>query len=134
MKNKLRLSILIPARNEEFLQKTIDDVFEHSETDTEVIVGLDGWHTKLKKRPNLRIFRKSSPIGQRAMQNLLARQSKAKFIMKLDAHCSLSQGFDRIMLEIKDLIFQFWDVDNFEMLHEVKAIQGRHSWDTSLEK
>src|SRR3990167_4497085 len=188
MKNKLRLSILIPARNEEFLQKTIDDVFEHSETDTQVLVGLDGWHTKIKKRPNLRIFRKSSPIGQRAMQNYLARQSNAKFLMKLDAHCSLSQGFDKAMIEImeanpnivlvpalgnlhvydwlcpkshrtyqgkvdkcsqcdstklvkdlvwkiesklysdfyfdKDLIFQFGDVDNFEMLHETKAIQG----------
>src|SRR3990167_3588817 len=185
-----QLSILVPARNEEFLQQTIDDIFLHSELGDklEILVGLDGWHTKLKKRPNLRVFESTNVLGQRATQNALAGISEAKYIMKLDAHVSVSQGFDKVMLEImeanpnivlvpalgnlhvydwlcplkhrtyqgkvdkcgqcdskdlkkelvwkiesklysdfyfdKDLIFQFGDVDNYEMLHETQGIQG----------
>jgi hypothetical protein len=35
-------------RNEEYLQATIDDIFKHSEADTEVIVGIDDDTTDLK--------------------------------------------------------------------------------------
>jgi UDPglucose 6-dehydrogenase len=38
-------------------------------------------------------------IGQRAATNLACRLSKAKYVMKCDAHCSFDQGFDRKMLE-----------------------------------
>src|SRR3990167_8747237 len=76
------LSILIPARNEKYLQNTIDDISRHKELDTEVLVGID-----------------DEPVGQRAMTNRLARQAKGKYLMKLDAHCSFAQGFDRLMIE-----------------------------------
>src|SRR3990167_2736217 len=92
------LSILIPARNEKYLQQTIDDIFEHAEGDIEVLVGLDGYDANLRESPRLRVFREKSR-GQRATQNALARQSEAKFLMKLDAHVSLSQGFDVQMLK-----------------------------------
>ena len=36
------LSILIPARNEQFLKRTIDDILENIEADTEIIAVLDG--------------------------------------------------------------------------------------------
>src|SRR3990167_6400599 len=103
------LSILIPARNEEWLQKTIDDIFEHVEADTEVIVGLDGdirdmeWldkHTQRFKR--LGVFDIAEPIGQRAMTNRLAKLSTSRFVAKLDAHCSFAQGFDRVLLSAID--------------------------------
>lgn len=77
-----KLSILIPARNEEFLQKTVDDILEHAEGDTEVLVGED-----------------TEPIGQRAMTNALARRATGEYVMKVDAHCSFSQGFDVKMME-----------------------------------
>lgn len=101
------LSILIPARNEPYLQKTIDDIFEHSEADTEVLVGLDGWDGDVYALPKPHgerlIFDGSyQSIGQRAMTNRLAKASKAKFLMKVDAHCSFSQGFDKVMLEAMD--------------------------------
>ena len=103
------LSILIPARNEEWLQKTIDDIFEHVEADTEVIVGLDGdirdmeWldkHTQRFKR--LGVFDIAEPIGQRAMTNRLAKLSTSRYVAKLDAHCSFAQGFDRVLLSAID--------------------------------
>jgi glycosyltransferase involved in cell wall biosynthesis len=36
------LSILIPARNEMFLKNTFEDALKNSESDTEIIVALDG--------------------------------------------------------------------------------------------
>jgi len=36
------LSIVIPARNELFLSRTVQDLLEHVEGDTDIIVALDG--------------------------------------------------------------------------------------------
>ena len=41
------LSILIPARNEEFLNRTVQDILENIEGNTEVIVVLDGYETEV---------------------------------------------------------------------------------------
>jgi glycosyltransferase involved in cell wall biosynthesis len=98
------ISIIIPARNEPHLQRTIDDLFAHAETDIEVIVGLDGWKPKELHAPLSRflVVYEEKSIGQRAMMNRLAECSTAKYVMKLDAHCSMAQGFDRVMLEDMD--------------------------------
>jgi hypothetical protein len=97
------ISILIPARQEEYLNDTIEDVFAHAETEVEVLVGLDGWTTPLGfPDKNIRVSFSPKPIGQRAMQNTLARMARGNYVMKLDAHCSLQQGFDRILLEHMD--------------------------------
>ena len=76
-----KLSILIPSRNEEWLQRTIEDVKEHIQGDTEIL-----WEED------------TEPIGQRALTNKLARKAKGKYIMKLDAHVSMSPGFDVAMM------------------------------------
>lgn len=95
------LSILIPARNEMFLARTIEDILKNIEADTEVIAVLDGaWADPpipQHERVNLVYVPKS--IGQRAATNLACKLSKAKYVMKLDAHCSFDKGFDRKMLE-----------------------------------
>ena len=95
------LSVIIPARNEMFLNHTIDDVLAHSEANTEVIVVLDGaWPVEpIPDDERIIIVHLASPQGQRAACNIGARVSQAKYVMKLDAHCSVGQGFDRIMLE-----------------------------------
>lgn len=98
------LSILIPARNEEWLHRTIEDILEHTEADIEVLVGLDGWtyDTHIYDHPKIDWVTQQPSIGQRAMTNRLAEMAKGKYLMKVDAHCSFSQGFDRIMLEAMD--------------------------------
>lgn len=93
------LSILIPARNEEFLKKTVEDILENIEADTEIIVVLDGWQTDLPENPRLRVIYNPESIGQRAATNQACRLSKAKYIMKVDAHCAFDKGFDRKMTE-----------------------------------
>ena len=96
----MKLSILIPAKEEEFLQQTIDDIFKHAEGDIEVLVGLDGWYLDIPQCSRLKVFHFPGGLGQRGCTNALARQSDADYLMKLDAHCSLSQGFDIELLKL----------------------------------
>jgi hypothetical protein len=96
------LSILIPSRNEMFLSRTIDDILTHSEADTEVIAVLDGqWaNPPVAQNDKVNIIYVPEAIGQRAATNLACRLSKSKYVMKVDAHCSFDQGFDRKMIEV----------------------------------
>ena len=95
------LSILIPARNEEFLGNTIRNILENIEADTEIIAVLDGaWaNPPVKDNPRVNLIYVPVAIGQRAATNLGVKLSKARYIMKLDAHCGFDKGFDRKMLE-----------------------------------
>lgn len=99
------LSILIPARNEMFVAKTVEDILLHSEGKTEVLVGLDGAPADppIAPDPRVRIISLTESIGQRAMTNRLCELSEAKYIMKVDAHCSFDQGFDvKLMADMQD--------------------------------
>ena len=94
------LSILIPARNEPFLARTVADIFAHAEAKTEVIVVLDGAPASppLMQHPNLTVVRRPVSIGQRAALNEAAKLAEGKYVMKVDAHCAFDAGFDRKML------------------------------------
>ena len=80
-----KLSVIIPSRNEKYLEKTIQDVKEKAVTDIEVL-----WEEDV------------NGIGHRALTNKLARKAKGEWLMKLDAHCSMSKGFDKEMLALAD--------------------------------
>jgi glycosyltransferase involved in cell wall biosynthesis len=90
------LSVIIPARNEEFLERTIQDVLSNAEADTEVIAILDGYwpDPPIEDHPKVTFVHHTTPVGQRAATNEGVRLSNAKFMMKLDAHCCLDKGFD----------------------------------------
>ena len=90
------LSVLIPSRNEQFLKRTIEDILEHSEGDTNIIAVLDGaWaDPPIPDDSCVTLVYHPESIGQRAATNEAARLSDAEFVMKCDAHCSFAQGFD----------------------------------------
>jgi glycosyltransferase involved in cell wall biosynthesis len=90
------LSVLIPARNEQFLARTIEDVLHNARADTEVIAVCDGnWPDPgVGQDPRVNLIYHHEPIGQRAATNEAARLSRARFVMKLDAHCAVGKGFD----------------------------------------
>ena len=97
----MELSIVIPARNEEFLKDTIEDLLKNIEADTEIIAVLDGqWaNPPIADNPRVHIIYVPVAIGQRAASNLAVRLAQGKYIAKVDAHCSFDKGFDRKMLE-----------------------------------
>lgn len=91
-----RVSVLIPSRNEQFLQKTIDGVFKKAKGDIEVVVYLDGYWTDpvLKHDPRLVVVHKSKVCGMRSGINSAAAVAKGEYLLKLDGHCLLDEGFD----------------------------------------
>lgn len=99
------LSILIPSRNEtiydiDLLAETVTNVLENSTGATEIIAILDGWTPRpLIQHPRVTYIHHSKSIGQRAATNEAARISRAKYVMKLDAHCALSKDFDVTLME-----------------------------------
>lgn len=95
------LSILIPSRNEMFLSRTIEDILKNIEADTEIIAVLDGtWaDPPIPQNDRVNVIFVPKSIGQRAATNLACKLSRAKYVMKLDAHCAFDKGFDRKMIE-----------------------------------
>jgi len=99
------LSILIPARNEMFLAKTVEDILTNIEGKTEIIVVLDGaWaNPPVPQSERVAVIYQNQSIGQRAATNKAARLSKAKYLLKCDAHCAFDKGFDiKMMREMHD--------------------------------
>lgn len=98
----MMLSIIIPARSEEWLARTIEDILEHREAETEIIAVLDGEWPKsgIKQHDRVNIIYVPQSVGQRAAGNLAAKLARGKYIMKCDAHCSFDRGFDRKMIEM----------------------------------
>jgi glycosyltransferase involved in cell wall biosynthesis len=100
MKN-YKLSVCLPARNEEFLARTVQDLLEHKSPETEIIIGCDGnWpDPPINNHPDVKILFYPESIGQRAMTNQCVKLSRADYILKLDSHCSVDEGFDVKMIE-----------------------------------
>ena len=90
------LSVIVPGRNEEFMRHTVDDVLDKSGNGTEVIAVADGYwpDPPLEDHPRLQMIHFSKAVGQRAATNEGAKLSRAKYIMKLDAHCKMDEQFD----------------------------------------
>ncbi len=81
----MKLSILIPSRQEKWLDKTIAGIYAaRSLADTEVL------------------FMEDDGRGQRKCINDLAKKARGEYVMKLDAHCQMGPHFDRILLEEMD--------------------------------
>jgi glycosyltransferase involved in cell wall biosynthesis len=91
------LSVIIPARNEPYLEKTIRNVLENARGEIEIIILLDGYLPDPKidigdARVIFYPFEQS--IGQRQCINFGVVKAHGEFLMKLDAHCAVDEGFD----------------------------------------
>ena len=84
-----------------FLKRTIEDILQNIEADTEIIATLDGqWaDPPIPQHKRVNVIYVNESVGQRAGTNLACKLSEAKYVMKVDAHCSFDKGFDRKMIE-----------------------------------
>lgn len=92
----MKVSVIVPSRNEQFLPQTVADVLGQARGDVELIVCLDGyWPTPpLPADPRLKILHRGDAVGMRDNINAAAAIATGDFLMKLDAHCSLAEGYD----------------------------------------
>ena len=90
------VSVIIPARNEPYLQNTIDSILSAASGEVEVTVVLDGYWPDpiVRDDARVRLIHFSEPHGMRAAINAAARVSQGKHLLKCDAHCLFDKGFD----------------------------------------
>lgn len=100
-KEKFLLSIIIPARLEMFLARTIEDLIQNTSEQTEIIAVLDGaWaQPAIKDHPRVTLIYLPESIGQRAATNIGVKLSRSYWVAKTDAHCSFDKDFDVKMIE-----------------------------------
>jgi len=89
------LSVLIPSRNERFLNRTMRDIFEKAEGDLEIIAVIDEkWPDEVMEDPRIKYIHPDKPGGLRNGINLAVEAATGEHVMKCDAHCMFDQGFD----------------------------------------
>lgn len=92
------LSIIIPSRNEQYLNKTINDILVKATEEIEIIVILDGyWQAPIDNGRVIYIHR-GAVRGMRAAINAAAAIAKGKYLLKTDAHCLFDPGFDKKLI------------------------------------
>jgi len=100
--NTIDVSVIMPARNEIYLQRTIDDLLVKLKTNFEIIVGIDGYTPDPPLIPNERVVvvdckeRK----GMRPLINILAKKARGRFLMRLDPHSIVDEGIDEKLISV----------------------------------
>jgi|SRR3989344_220170 len=93
------LSVIIPSRNEVYLQQTIDDILAKARGSVEIIVVLDGYWPEpiLKTDPRIITLHHGTMRdnqGMRASINKGMAIARGEYVMKVDGHCLFDEGFD----------------------------------------
>tara|TARA_R100000808_G_C2153005_1_gene162826 strand:- start:4401 stop:5573 length:1173 start_codon:yes stop_codon:yes gene_type:complete len=97
------VSVLIPARNEQYLERTIQSLFETAIGPIDVWVFLDAWddHLEVQERvlamDNDRVHcvvNDAEPKGIRHGSNVLADLAQGVYLFRVDGHCNFSPGWD----------------------------------------
>lgn len=102
------LSIVIPSKNEKFLEKTIRDVLAKATGQIQVFPVLDGYEppdTEIVHDPRVTYIRfpPTKYAKKRQAINLVAEMSDGEYLMACDAHCMFDKGFDeKLTRDIKD--------------------------------
>ena len=97
---KGRVSVIIPGRCEPYFQETIDSALERATGDVEVVAVVDGPGQEPMVHsddPRVKIHVLDKSIGQRAGYNYGVRHSSGEFVMKIDAHALMSEGYDEAL-------------------------------------
>jgi glycosyltransferase involved in cell wall biosynthesis len=92
---KDRVSVIVPARNEPHLVRTVEDLLAKAAGDVEVIAVLDGyWELKLPADKRLKVLHRGTALGMRAGINAAAQMATGQYILKCDAHTMWDAGYD----------------------------------------
>lgn len=94
------VSIIIPSRNEKFLNKTIHDLLAKARGEIEILVVLEGyWPDEIIEDKRVVYIHKGVAEGLRPAINSAAAVAKGEYLMKIDAHCMVDEGFDVKLVE-----------------------------------
>jgi glycosyltransferase involved in cell wall biosynthesis len=91
------ITVIIPARQEPYINKTIQSLYDNAVGEIEVIVVLDGEKADIDSRAEI-IFH-PQPLGRRTGMNEAARKARGEYLLHIDAHCSMTPEWDRKLME-----------------------------------
>jgi len=94
-----KVSVVLPSRGEQFLAPTVADALTKAAGDVEVIAVLDGYwpDPPLPQDKRLIQVHHGAAQGMRAAINAGVAVARGDFIMKLDAHCMVAEGYDEVL-------------------------------------
>lgn len=92
----LRVSIIIPSRNETYLVPTVRDVLAKATGDVEVIAVCEGYwpNPPLPDDPRVKVLHHGQAKGMRPAINAAAQIATGDFLLKADAHTMWDEGYD----------------------------------------
>jgi len=87
------VSIIIPSRNEKYLDVTVKDLLAKAKEPIEIIVIVEGkpYPTEIA---GVKYIYHPEAIGMKYSINEAVAISTGKYVMKIDAHCIVAPGFD----------------------------------------
>ena len=91
-----KVSIIVPSRNERFLQRTVADLLVKANGEIEIIVVLDGYwpDPPVPEDPRVKVVHIGKAVGMRHAIMMAAEVATGKYLMKCDAHVLFKEGFD----------------------------------------
>lgn len=90
------VSIIIPSRNEKYLDATIKDLLTKAEGSIEIIVVVEGAPVPTPIQGVKYIYHPDA-IGMKYSINEGIKSSSGKYVMKIDGHCIVAPGFDTVL-------------------------------------
>lgn len=91
------ISVIIPARQEPYINKTIESLYDNASEQIEVIVVLDG--EKADIDPRAKVILHPEPLGRRVSMNEAAAIARGEYLLHIDAHCSMTPEWDKKLSE-----------------------------------
>ena len=92
------ISVIIPARQEPYINKTIESLYDNASGEIEVIVVLDGENADID--PRAKVILHPVPLGRRVGMNEGAAIAKGEYLLHIDAHCSMTPEWDKKLQEV----------------------------------
>lgn len=93
----MSISIIIPSRNEPYLSHTIKDLLAKAKGEIEIIAVLDGYWPPINEivdDKRVKYIHFSQARGMRNALNSAVSIATGTYILKTDAHCMFSEGYD----------------------------------------
>lgn len=93
-------SIVIPSRNEKYLQKTVQHLLKTTRGPFEILITLDGYWPKVEEivlDSRVHYIHIPEPKGMRNAINMAVSASRGEYILKTDAHCMFAEGYDEVL-------------------------------------
>jgi len=120
------LSIIIPSRNEPYLNKTIECILANFTGHYELLVHIDGKPLEsLVQNERIKYIIDEEPVGMRTGINKCIGISDGQTLMKCDAHCAFPESFDEIMQQ---------DLRRDYVLTARRYSLDRNTWERKLDR